>query len=209
MKRTLACLLVLMLIAALPMTALAAKNEEQLITPDAALWGQSRTAAKKLIPYKCTEITVNKLDALMAADAEVCGYPVNAFYEFTEKAPGKSYYVLNRISYMLPAETKLTADELSVWYDEFVYLVMNEYGDPTEYTATKATWELLNATIEVSIGSHKAYNGSSNKTVAVVFDVPVTEEGDTLAASAAKATAKPSKGTGKSAQMTVLLEEPL
>ena len=182
------------------------------LNPDPSWWGMSRSAFKSAFSnYPFEEIDAGDQKALVLKGGTAGEYTLDMYFCFGEKPAGKSYYGLSDVVYLIPVENgKLSNNALKKAVQGLTEIVAETNGQPDRSTSTSAAWDRAEGSISIEIGSFKDFNGSDERTVAVIFSMPGQEE--TAAATATpKATAKPkatatpkaSAGSGKETGMTL------
>lgn len=175
MKRIMCLVLVFLLFVP---AALAAAIVD--VVPDTSQWGFSRTkfrdaneaALKEAAGVGYTDVEIAGLKGLALPGFDIDGYAMNAYYEFAAKQG--NYYGLSRVFYLLDVSKKVTDANLTKCYKALVK-DMTASGKPTNTSADSSVWEYSDCTLEIAIGKYTEYNGSRNKTVAVIFSAPAAE----------------------------------
>ncbi|MBR2570841.1 MAG: hypothetical protein IKE30_01735 [Clostridia bacterium] len=184
MKRILAALLVVFLLVG---SCAFAETAQDLI-PDTSLWGVSRTKFRNQFGTSFGEIEANGYKCLVETGLTVDGYPMDAYYEFASSEMG--YSGLSRVLYLVSLSGKASDSELSACYSALYRDMKGAAGEPDTSGKTDAAWYYDDCTVEMNIGRYRAFNGTNNKTVAVVFSKPDGKQ-------------QPAADDGKSGNMTV------
>ena len=97
----------------------------------------------------------------------------------------------------------MSDSSLNTCYSDLYADMQGVAGEPNSVTKTSAIWYYDDLTLEMNIGKYKAFNGSNNKTVAIIFSEPgyVTEA--SAGSSSGKSSSSGSTGTGRASTMTV------
>ena len=197
MKRVLALLLVLLLLV--PVIAVAETARD--LVPDPSLWGVSRTKFKNEFNVSFTEIEANGYKCLTETGLTVDYYPMDAYYEFASQEG--TYNGLSRVLYLLDVQSKVSDSSLNTCYSDLYADMQGVAGEPNSATKTSAIWYYDDLTLEMNIGKYKAFNGSNNKTVAIIFSEPGYVAEASAGSSSGRSSSSGSTGTGRASTMTV------
>lgn len=163
MKRILILVLTMILLSS---TALA---ETLLNTiPDTSQWGLSRTKFKETYGAGFQEIEVNGMKVLYAPGKDVSGNTMDAFFEFGSKQG--NYFGLSKVLYLLDVTKKVSDSNLTKYYRSLIKEIPD---DPFLSGKTSSIWQYDDCKIEITIGEFSDYNGSKNRTLAIVYSEPI------------------------------------
>ena len=188
MKKILSLVLVILLLGVSSLAEVASYSVVDLI-PDTSQWGYSRTKFKEANGSGYQDIEIGGFKGLYLPDIAVGDYAMDGYYDFAEKQG--NYYGLSRVVYLLDVSKKVSDANLTKCYKALV-TDMSTADDPTSSSKTSSVWEYSDCRMEICIGKYTEFNGSKNKTVAVIFTAPTAE---------ASASAGGTKGNAQSMQV--------
>ena len=194
MKRIVIALCVLALVLSLAPAALAYTVIDTV--PDTSEWGLSRTRFREAHDGEFSDGEVDGFRSLIMDDLEVEGYTMDAYLVFGEKKG--SYYGLSRIVYLLDVSKKVSDASLKKCYAALTG-ALSEYDEPASSDAASSVWHYDDCDVEIAIGRYTEYNGSKNKTVAVVYTAPEGGEESGSGAKTSSAASRAMKVTAEAA----------
>ena len=191
----------LMLIYVLLLSMLSA-NAASYLDPKPEWWGMSRSAVLKemsYLPFK--ELDVNDRKVLVLRGLVAGIHKTDNYFYFGEKPSGKSYYGLSDYLWIISIPSKkFTNSKLKSIYDEMVELVSETHGQPYQSSSKASQWDCDDYSITVMIDSFKDFNGSDDKTVAIIYSAKTEED------PIPTATPKVSTSSGKAIDMQVSVD---
>lgn len=163
---------VLMICVLLLSAALCPAGAEDLwLNPPEEWWGMSKTAFTDAYKDdKFTELDIDGLKALsLTPMMETDDLTLDVYFRFADKAPGKSWYGLSEVTYLVPVGKKLSDNQLKSLYSKLRGYIVSQNGKADESGATEAVWNLNDITVTLAVKAYRKYNRSTSKTVGVTY----------------------------------------
>ena len=137
------------------------------VLPSQDWWGLSRTRFKQANGNGYLDIELEGFKSLKKnTQIDIDGYEMEAYYEFGTDMG--SYYGLSKVVYMLDVAKKISNSNLEKCYSKLIKDIESKYK-ASESTKTSSLWDFNGYAIEIKVDKQTDFNGSSNKTVAIII----------------------------------------